>query len=76
MERPDNWRKLGNAIKGNIWVLALAVPFLEVTRPTDLDVIRCNKLMNRFHFGGTTLGFVFIMVMMGNQNRGTKISLR
>ena len=66
LERHDNQSKLGNAIKGNIWVAALAVPFLKVTRPTDLDVIRCNKLVNRFHFGGMMLGFAYIVVMMGN----------
>ena len=66
---------MGDAIKGNIWVLALAVPFLEVTRPTDSDVIRCNKLTSRFHCGGVTLGFAYIVVMMGNRHRGTNISL-
>ena len=75
LERHDNRRKLGDAIKRNVGVLALAVPFLEATRPTDADVICCNKLVNKFHHGGMMLGFVHIVVMMGDRSRTTNISL-
>ena len=76
MERHDNRSELGDAIKRNVWVLALAVRLVEATGPADLDVIRGNKLSNSFHLGGMMLGFAHIMEAMGNRSRTANISLR
>ena len=76
LERHDNRRKLGDAIKRNVWVLALAVLLVEATGPADSDVIGGNKLSNSFHLGGMTLGFAHIMEAMGDRSRTANISLR
>ena len=68
LERHDNQRKLGDVIKRDVWVSALAVHLLKVTGMADLDMIHCTKLMNRFCLGGMTLGLVHIMEVMGDRS--------
>ena len=76
LERHDNRRKLGNVIKRDVWILALAVHLLETTGMADSDIIHCNKLLNRFPLGGTMLGFVHIIEVMGDSIWTANISLQ
>ena len=75
MRRHGNQRKFIDMIERDVGILTLALHLLKAARVADMDVIHCNKLLNRFPLGSMMLGLVHVMDAMGNSVQTTNISL-